>query len=334
MEERIQNFILDFASILYEALPFIVLGALLAGVLEEMLPQRLVARFLPKSRLTAILIGGVLGLIFPMCECGIVPVMRRLLRKGFPLSCCVAYLLAGPIINFVVIGSTMFAFSLEASVGEQIKRLTGTEPINNWWMTGLRLGMGYLVAVVTALIVDGLHRKHGDTLLTPLARPSGVGDHDDDDKQKSSIFKRLSNISETSLHDFIDITAFLILGALLSAGLRQYMDPETIAQFTRQHIVFAILIMMGLAVLLCLCSEADAFFAASFSTMQPSAKLAFLVLGPMMDLKLIMLHTRVFRPRLIITIFSSVLIQVFIYSLIFHYIWNNPSWFLGTKPAS
>ena len=114
MDDAIKIFILDFTSILYEALPFIVLGALIAGILEEMLPQKLVAQILPRSRLAAILIGGVLGLIFPMCECGIVPVMRRLLRKGFPLSCCVAYLLAGPIINFVVMGSTFVAFSIPA----------------------------------------------------------------------------------------------------------------------------------------------------------------------------------------------------------------------------
>ena len=125
------------------------------------------------------------------------------------------------------------------------------------------------------------------------------------------------------MHDFIDITAFLILGALLSALLRQYLDPQTIAELSRQHVVLVILIMMSFAILLCLCSEADAFFAASFSTMPPSAKLAFLVLGPMMDLKLVLLYTRVFRPRLIVTIFSSVLIQVFVYSLIFHYVWTR-----------
>ncbi len=322
MDDAINSFILDFASILYEALPFIVLGALIAGILEEMLPQRLVARILPRSRLASIFIGGLLGLIFPMCECGIVPVMRRLLRKGFPLSCCIAYLLAGPIINFVVILSTMTAFSIDPRTAEQITRVTGTQPMSNWWMTGLRMGMGYIVAVVTAIIVDAVHARYGDALLTPLARPSG-NIIDEEGAKRSTLFHRLGNISETSLHDFIDITAFLILGALLSAFVRQYLDNETIATLSRQHVVLAILIMMGFAILLCLCSEADAFFAASFSTMQPSAKLAFLVLGPMMDLKLIMLYTRVFRPRLIITIFSSVLIQVFVYTLIFHYLWTT-----------
>src|SRR5215472_13048770 len=91
-------------------MPFIILGALIAGVLEVLVPQRLVAKIIPRSRVLAILIGGFLGLLFPMCECGIIPVMRRLLRKGVPLSSCTAYLLAGPIINVVVMGSTFTAF--------------------------------------------------------------------------------------------------------------------------------------------------------------------------------------------------------------------------------
>src|SRR5438034_11037621 len=91
-------------------MPFIVLGSIIAGVLEEMVPQQFMARFVPKNRFFAISMGALLGLIFPMCECGIVPVMRRLLRKGLPLSTCIAYMLAGPIINVVVIASTFVAF--------------------------------------------------------------------------------------------------------------------------------------------------------------------------------------------------------------------------------
>ena len=80
--DKIKDFILIFTSIFYEALPFIVIGSLLAGLLEELLPQKLIARLLPRNRFFAILIGGLLGLIFPMCECGIIPVMRRLLRNN------------------------------------------------------------------------------------------------------------------------------------------------------------------------------------------------------------------------------------------------------------
>src|SRR5215470_12624192 len=91
-------------------MPFIVLGAVIAGILEEFVPQRLITRIIPRNRVWAILVGGLLGLPFPMCECGIIPIMRRLIRKGVPLSACTAYLLAGPIINVVVMGSTYTAF--------------------------------------------------------------------------------------------------------------------------------------------------------------------------------------------------------------------------------
>jgi uncharacterized membrane protein YraQ (UPF0718 family) len=109
VQPTILDFLIAFSSVLWEAMPFIVLGAVIAGFLEEFLPQELLTRFLPKSVVPAVMIGGALGLVFPMCECGIVVVMRRLLRKGLPLSSCIAYMLAGPIVNVVVILSTWVA---------------------------------------------------------------------------------------------------------------------------------------------------------------------------------------------------------------------------------
>src|SRR5438128_11393077 len=131
-------------------MPFIVLGAVIAGLLEELVPQQLVARLIPRSRVLAIAIGGLLGILFPMCECGIIPVMRRLLRKGVPLSCCVCYMLAGPIINVVVMVSTWVAFSgMDAATGGSLR-------YGHQWggpgMMGMRMALGYLVAFGTSLI--------------------------------------------------------------------------------------------------------------------------------------------------------------------------------------
>jgi uncharacterized membrane protein YraQ (UPF0718 family) len=322
---KIQDFVLFFTSILYEALPFIVLGAVVAGILEELLPQRLVARVLPRSRTLAILIGALLGLIFPMCECGIIPVMRRLLRKGFPLSCCVAYLLAGPVINVVVLTSTYVAFSGMERATDPGGALS--YQMGGLWMAGLRAGLAYLVAVGTALIVERVHRVHGNKLLMPLAvpvhLPRAKEDEDEADAPRRSLGTRLSAISETALHDFIDITVFLILGALLAAAVRQMVTQDLVAEYSREHAVLSIVLMMALAVILCLCSEADAFVAASFTTLRPAAKLSFLVLGPMLDFKLYLMYTRVFRPRLIYTIFLSVIVQVFFYSYITHLLWER-----------
>lgn len=312
----ITTFITIFRSILWEAMPFIVLGAVIAGLLQELLPQHLLASIVPKNTVLAVGLGGLLGIVFPMCECGIVPIMRRLLRKGLPLACCVAYLLAGPIVNVVVLLSTFAAFSGMENV------YIGGQPsyqMGGWWMVGFRAGLGYLTAVVTALIVEWQYRKHGDALLTPSTRPVP----EPVSTGPRSLWQRMSNISQTSMNDFVDITVFLILGALLAAGVRMFLTPERIADLGSNHALLAILLMMGLAVALCLCSEADAFVAASLVALRPSAKLAFLVLGPMVDIKLYALYTRIFRPRLIFTIFTAVVIQVFVYSAAVHYFWEE-----------
>lgn len=338
MEKNVQDFILFFTSILYEALPFIVLGSVIAGFLEELVPQQFIARVIPRNRFLAIGISALLGLIFPMCECGIIPVMRRLLRKGLPLSCCVAYILSGPIINAVVMLSTYVAFA-------------PYEPhlMGGAWMVSLRCGLAYIISVSTALVVDRLYQKHGNALLAPLAIPVGqsglplvkpngtsaASDEDDDEPgsmKPRSFWERAGNISETALHDFVDICVFLILGALLSAYMRLVLIHNSSSEFvqTLQSDPYsAIAFMMGLAIVLCLCSEADAFVAANMGNVPPAAKLAFLVLGPMLDLKLYLMYTRVFRPRLIWTIISCVVVQVFVYSILVNFAWSH---WMGTAP--
>ena len=325
MEDRIQDFVITFTSILWEAFPFVVLGAIAAGILEEMVPQQFVAKLVPRNTVIAVGLGGLLGLVFPMCECGIVPVMRRLLRKGLPLGTCIAYMLAGPIINLVVITSTAVAFYPHTFGPNQ-------ESIGPY-MVSIRVGMGFVVALITGLIVERLYRKYGNDLLSPLAAPQKATSleviatpdvHPAENRagEKRGFFQRLANISETSLHDFVDIMVFLILGATLAALVKEVLSPKDISNLANTVPILAILAMMGLAILLCLCSEADAFVAASFTTLPLAPKIAFLVLGPMFDLKLLLMFTRVFKRRLIVTIIISVVVQVLIYSLILHYVWT------------
>ncbi|MFQ3651946.1 MAG: permease, partial [Gemmataceae bacterium] len=316
----ITSFIIIFRSILWEALPFIILGALIAGLLDELLPQRWLTAIIPRNPFLAVGIGGLLGLVFPICECGIVPIMRRLLRKGLPLSACVAYLLAGPIVNPVVIGSTFAAFNGMENT------FIGGKPayqMSDWWMVLFRTGMGYLVAFSTAMLVEVFWRRFGVELLTPLTRPSQLPEAETEVGPRRTVWQRVSNISATSLHDFVDITVFLIIGAILAAGTRMFLTPETIADLGTQHMMLTILLMMGLAIILCLCSEADAFVAASFVTLPPAAKVSFLVLGPMVDIKLYALYLLIFRPRLIALIYFSVITQVFVYSVATHSFWET-----------
>lgn len=332
----INNFVINFTAIVWEALPFIVLGALIAGILEELLPQEAIAKILPKHFLPATIIGGLLGLVFPMCECGIVVVMRRLLRKGLPLSSCVSYMLAGPILNVIVIASTWYAFK-EFKVGPDQQSL-GVP------MVLLRCGIGFLVAVTTGIVVHYVQKSSTKSLLTPLALPdlpkakvkrklslNVLDEAPAPPEKKKSLVQRMNNISATALKDFMDITVFLIIGSALAAYVKS--NPEWIRgveTLSQQQPYLAIPAMMLLAVALCLCSEADAFLAASFSGMSVSAKVAFLVLGPMFDLKLLLMYTQVFRVRLIVTIVICTSVQVALYSFAVHQLYN-PSVF-GTAP--
>jgi hypothetical protein len=379
LEAKTKDFILIFTSILYEALPFIILGAVLAGILEELVPQGLIPRlglyaartmkrylprrlfwvlfpvlkFLVRNRPVQIMLSAWLGLLFPMCECGIIPVMRRLLRKGLPLSCCVSYLLAGPIINVVVMLSTYMAFYGRENDPDPRTNLPDYQ-LGGIGMTIWRITIGFLVAVGTSFVVEWQHRRHGNKLLAPLAIPGGtVGDSEDADDHVWKVLQRiwtdrvagrgkalrvwlaqrLSNIAETALHDFVDITFYLILGAMLAALTRQLLSPQEVASLGESKPILAIVITMALAILLCLCSEADAFVAASFFAMlRPSAKLAFLTLGPMLDFKLYFMYTRVFRNRLIWTIIACVVVQVFIYTTVFHYAYEG--WVEQRRAAS
>jgi uncharacterized membrane protein YraQ (UPF0718 family) len=143
---------------------------------------------------------------------------------------------------------------------------------------------------------------------------------------KQPFMMRLGNISSTALHDFVDITVFLILGAVLAALARSYITAEQIGSLSQNQPYLAIPAMMFLAVMMCLCSEADAFVAASFTTMHVSAKTAFLVLGPMLDLKLLMMFTRVFRTRLIVTIVTCVIVLTLILCVALHLVYVANGW--------
>jgi uncharacterized membrane protein YraQ (UPF0718 family) len=351
VDSSIRDFLSIFGSILWEAMPFIVLGALIAGVLEEFLPQEWITRILPRPLLPSIVIGSLLGMVFPMCECGIVVIMRRLLRKGLPLSAAIAYMLAGPILNVVVIGSTWMAFEGHNIAPEVV---------------GLRMGGGFLVACLTALIVHVQYKKYGNSLLTPMAMPRTAAVQSQtpvasrpvkmdkmlfEDKSavavktaapieveqpqiRKTVLDRLGNISGTALHDFVDITVFLILGAVLAAVARLQIGTETINQYSQDQPLLAIPAMMFLAILICLCSEADAFVAASFTGMHISAKIAFLVLGPMLDLKLLMMFSRVFKPRLIATIVVSTFTLVLIFALGIHAFYSANHWTGLAGPVS
>ena len=228
--------------------------------------------------------------------------------------------------------------------------------MGGFWMVSLRAGLAYVISVTTALVVDRQYRKYGNALLAPLAIPVGssglplVEPHDVSGHQHAEVGARQTAmtmtrlpfagpggnagpISETGAPRFRGHLRFSHFGALLSAYMRLVLIQNSTSEFVQalqSSPYLAIGFMMGLAIVLCLCSEADAFVAANMGNVPPAAKLAFLVLGPMLDLKLYMMYTRVFRPRLIWTIIPCVVVQVYIYSLLIYFAWSH---WMGNTPA-
>ena len=307
-----ENLILIFSSIIWEALPFIVLGVVLAGVLEEFVPQQAIVRLIPKNRFLAILMGGLLGLVFPMCDCGIIVVMRRLLRKGLPLAVCISYMLAGPIIQVAVILSTAFAFSANPLYGSAINVVL------------IRCAGGYLVAVGTGLLVDAMERRYG---LASLVKPNVLRGLNskleviDESGPPPTLVGRLQNICATALGDFMDIMPFLVIGAFLASAGRLWIQSAQLEGTFANSPALAILAMMALGFLFCVCSKADAFIAVNFPMYWPPAsKIAFLVFGPMLDFKLVLMYTRVFRVRLIGVMAAAICVQTFVFAMALHYV--------------
>jgi uncharacterized protein len=295
-----QNFWFSFLALIFEGIPFVLLGSLISGVIAAFIPSRVITGLLPKNRLVATLVIGLLGLIFPVCECGIVPIVRRLLHKGLPLSCGVTYMLASPIVNPIVIFSTFFAFR-------------GQAPALN---TGLRLGLGYLVAVLVGLAVGLLKpsailrksdrrsgsQKRAGFRIAPLpdTQPGNSG---------AGITGKTVGAIRMASDDFLETAFYFTIGAAIAATFNTAINQKLILPLA-SHSTLSIVAMMVLSGILTLCSTSDAFIAATFVTFPMVARLAFLVFGPMFDLKLFFLYSVLFRRRFVIALGVGLFILV------------------------
>lgn len=272
------DFAYAFLSILLEGVPFILLGTLIAGTIDEFLPSRVMVRWLPRNVFLAVCLSASLGLVFPMCECGVVPIIRRLMAKGLPLSNAVAYMLAAPIVNPIVIVSTYIAFG-------------GQNPLE---MTGLRVGVGFLVAVLAALAV---HQLPAGAILKPGVIKGMLGASAESGRSGPPL-TRIGRALGVAVSDFLDVMLYFVLGVAIASVFSTAVNQEIILPLALNDWL-ATISLMGLAGILCLCSTSDAFIAATFVTFPMVAKLGFLVFGPMFDLKLIFIYSVVFRKRFV-----------------------------------
>jgi uncharacterized protein len=291
-----------FLSIVFEGAPYILVGTVLSGLIAAFLDSRLLDKVLPKNGVLSTFVAGVLGLVFPVCECAVVPVIKRLVQKGLPVSCAVTYMLAAPIMNPIVAISTLTAF-------KEFQKVTGWETIGNATMTISRLSLGYAVAVIVGLIVlrfrpDQILKK---TVVDGIAKVDADGKHAH--APKTSFNAKLVHAMRAAMGDFLDTTMYFTIGVIITSVFNTQVD-QSILNDVAGNEWLALPAIMGLAVVLSLCSTSDAFIAAPMAAFSMAAKLAFLVFGPMMDIKLLFMYSGVFKRRVVLALLIGLFILV------------------------
>jgi uncharacterized protein len=276
-----------FLSILIEALPFVLIGVLIAGMIQIFVTEEHIQRWIPKNKVLAIIMSCIIGALFPACECGIVPIVRRLIGKGVPIPAAIGFMLTGPLINPIVIASTYMAFG------------------NDFKIAGLRMGLGFFVALMVALVV-GMIFKGNQLKYSIVTRSSNTF------TKKESFLTKFWSMLTHSIDEFFDMGKYLVMGAFLAAFVQTYLPAKALLE-AGSGTVSSLAVMMGLAYVLSLCSEADAFIGASFSNIFPtSAILGFLIFGPMMDLKNTLMMLSVFRVKFVFSVLALIISIIFI----------------------
>lgn len=303
LPDTLQNFVTVFLGIFIEAAPFLLLGSVASGLIAEFVGADDIARLFPRGKVSSALAGSVLGIAFPVCECGVVPVVRRLYRKGLPVSAGIAFLLAAPVINPVVIASTYAAFGLGPIFwGRIIFTLL------------IAIGVGLVFSVQPNLARVMLPRSFGPVL--------GGADVDGGGRaalepQPPAIGSRLQNAFAIATDEFFDMGRYLVVGTLIATTLQTFV-PQTALVAVGAGPVSSVLALQALAFILSVCSTVDAFLALSFlNTFTAGAILAFLVFGPMFDIKSTIMYLSVFRARVVVYMFlltflATLLMGVFI----------------------
>lgn len=335
---QLNNALTLFMSLLVEAMPFLLLGVAFSSILKLFINERRLVEAMPKNPLMGALAGSLVGFLFPVCECGNVPVARRLLVQGAPSSVAIGFLLAAPTVNPIVFWATWIAFRDQPE------------------MVFLRIGLSLLVAVLVAWIFS--FQKD----LRPFMQPNVAKMMPECElptaKQRSSsgqpaspllqsgtfligqpgqpipfnpataealaanpalslpMFQRLSLLVDNMVQELRELGGALVLGAAI-ASVVQVAMPREIILGLGQSAVLSILAMMILAWVVSICSTVDSFFALSFaSTFTSASLLAFLVFGPMVDVKNIGLLLTVFRWRAIFYLFALAGLLTFLFTLL------------------
>ncbi|MCO6445686.1 MAG: permease [Anaerolineae bacterium] len=265
-----------FLGIFIEAAPFLLLGTAVSGLLEVFVSREDIVRWLPRSRLAAPFVGAFMGFAFPVCECGVVPVARRLFTKGLPMPVGVAFLLAAPVMNPIVLVSTYIAF--------------GFGPL-----LIARFAITAAVAILVGLVFALTARPEEVLLPASLAPITGGSGAKVTDRPR--LGPGLIRAAQFSVDETFDMGRYLVIGALLAALMQMFVTQEQFIGIGSGPVV-SVIVMQAIAFVLSVCSTVDAFLALAFTgTFTVGSISAFLTFGPMIDVKSTLMFLGVFRRR-------------------------------------
>ncbi|WNV76931.1 permease [Geodermatophilus sp. DSM 44513] len=253
-----------FVAVCLQALPFLVIGVLLSAAISAFVPPSFFQRALPRRPALAVPVASLSGAVLPGCECASVPVAGSLVRRGVAPAAALAFLLSAPAINPVVLVATAVAFP--------------DEPL----MAVARFAASLVAAVVMGWLWTAYGRGEW------LRLPSRSADHGD--------AGRLGTFRAAAQHDLLHAGGFLVVGGITAATLNVVVPRAWLEQLADSPLL-SVLVLAVLAVVLAICSEADAFVAASLTSFSLTSRLVFLVVGPVVDVKLIALQSGTFGRR-------------------------------------
>ncbi|MDQ0350389.1 uncharacterized membrane protein YraQ (UPF0718 family) [Alkalibacillus filiformis] len=290
---RVLDFNTIFLSIFLEAIPFVLLGVFVSSIIQVFVSDQTIQKYIPSNPLGAIFPAVIAGAIFPICECAIVPIVRRLMQKGMKLHVAMVILVSAPVLNPIVLLSTFYAFSSDLIV------------------VYARMGLAFLIAMLVGLVIYALYRNK----MNPLREQFGAITHEH--QANRSFAQKIKDIFYHASDEFFTMGKFLLIGAAFASFIQTFLAREVLVQFGMDPFLGPA-VMMAFAYFLSLCSEADAFVGASLSQIfSTSSIVAFLVYGPMMDLKNTLLMLAYFKARFVFTLIAVVTFIVYPVILIF-----------------
>jgi uncharacterized membrane protein YraQ (UPF0718 family) len=285
-----------FLSIVIEALPFVMLGCVISGALHVFLTPERVKKLLPENKLLSILVGSVLGFFFPSCECGIVPIVHQFVKKDVPTYTAFAFMITAPIINPIVLFSTYIAF------GNTVKFVI-------WRVLG-----SLLVALVVGVWLAYINKESILRKEAFQTDADSAEEHEHEHK-KESFWHKCWSVLTHGIDEFFDTGRYLIFGSFLAAAMQTYLPTGAILQLGRTKLL-AILVMLILAATLSLCSEADAFIGSSLLSLFGNGPVVgFLVFGPMVDIKNLLMMKRYFKGTFMLKFVGIVTVVISLYAL-------------------